>query len=204
MKKALIGNNGHAREVMCQMGMELIRFVSDDFYSKEPNVFPLSQFSPEEYQLLIAMGSSEVRHKILQQLPENTKYFTFIHPSSMILSKDVIIEEGTFIGANCILTCNIRLGKHSLLNRGNQIGHDCIIGDFFSMMPNAVVSGNCEIGSGVYIGTNSSVREKIKICQNVKIGLNSGVLKNINEPGTYVGTPAKKIDNLLSMALSQS
>lgn len=193
MKKALIGNGGHAREVMCQMGEELIRFVSDDNYKKETNVFPLSKFNPEEYELLIAVGVGLIREKICNQLPKNTKYFTFVHPSSMILSKDVILEEGTFIGANSILTCNIKLGKHALLNRGNHIGHDCTIGDFFSMMPNAIVSGNCEIDNLVYMGTNSSIREKIKICQNVTIGLNSGVVKDICDPGVYVGIPAKKI-----------
>jgi len=44
------------------------------------------------------------------------------------------------------------------------------------------------------MGNNSSVREKINICDNVTIGLNGGVIKNITEPGTYVGTPVKKID----------
>lgn len=193
MKKALIGNGGHAREVMCQMGMELIRFVSDNSYSKEKNVLPLSEFNPDEYELMIAIGAGAMREKICRELPENTKYFTFIHPSSMILSKDVIIEEGAFIGANSILTCNIRLGKHALLNRGNHIGHDCVIGDFFSMMPNAIVSGNCDIDNSVYMGTNSSIREKIKVCQNVTIGLNSGVVKDIVESGIYVGVPAKKL-----------
>ena len=60
-------------------------------------------------------------------------------------------------------------------------------------MPNAVVSGNCNIGNCVYIGTNSTIKEKLNICNNVTIGLNAGVVKDIKEPGTYVGTPAKKI-----------
>jgi UDP-3-O-[3-hydroxymyristoyl] glucosamine N-acyltransferase len=43
------------------------------------------------------------------------------------------------------------------------------------------------------MGTNSSVREKVNICDNVTIGLNGGVVKNINEKGVYVGLPVKKI-----------
>jgi hypothetical protein len=35
--------------------------------------------------------------------------------------------------------------------------------------------------------------EKINIHSSSIIGLNTGVIKNITEPGTYIGTPAKKI-----------
>jgi serine acetyltransferase len=45
----------------------------------------------------------------------------------------------------------------------------------------------------VYIGTNASIKEKISIHSLSTIGLNAGVVKHIEQPGTYVGTPAKKI-----------
>ena len=178
---------------MCQMDRELVRFVSDKHYKEESNVFPLSAFDPEEYEVMIAIGSSFIREKLSNELPIHTKYFSFVHPSALILSKDVVVGEGSFIGANSILTCNIKVGKHGVLNRGNHIGHDCRIGSFFSMMPNAVVSGNCVIDSLVWMGTNSSIRENLIVCDNVTIGLNSGVIKDIYEPGTYVGVPARKI-----------
>jgi UDP-3-O-[3-hydroxymyristoyl] glucosamine N-acyltransferase len=31
---------------------------------------------------------------------------------------------------------------------------------------------------------------------NIIVGLNSGVVKNINEPGVYIGTPVIKIKNI--------
>lgn len=45
---------------------------------------------------------------------------------------NIEISEGSFIGAYSILTTNVKIGKHSILNRGNHIGHDCRIGDYFS------------------------------------------------------------------------
>ena len=42
MKKVLIGNGGHAKEVMAQMGVKLIRFVDDKYIDDE--TLPLSQF----------------------------------------------------------------------------------------------------------------------------------------------------------------
>jgi len=59
------------------------------------------------------------------------------------------------------------------------------------MMPGSIISGDVEIQNQFYIGTNSSVREKIRICSNVKVGLNSGVVKDINISGTHIGLPAK-------------
>ena len=83
------------------------------------------------------------------------------------------------------------MGNHAILNRGNHIGHDCIIGDYFSAMPGAIVSGNVLIGNGVYIGTNSSIIEKKKLLHNIKIGSNSSVINDIILEGTYVGCPAR-------------
>ena len=194
MKKALVGNGGHAREVQAQMGIELFRFVSDEYWKEgDDKLLPLSKFNPDKYVVIIAVANSKDREDIVNKLPSNTQYFTFIQPTAKIMSNDVFIGEGTFIGANSIITCNIKLGKHSLLNRGVHIGHDSTIGDYFSAMPGSIVSGNVTLGNKVYLGTNSCIREKINICGNVTVGLNTGIVKDIKEPGVYVGYPIKKI-----------
>jgi len=191
MKKALIGYGGHAREVMAQMGEKLTCFV-DDQYVVEDTV-SLSDFDPNEYIVMIAVADSKSRFDIGQRLPKETKYFTWIHPTSLIMSDDITIGEGSFIGAYSILTTNIKIGKHAILNRGNHIGHDCEIGDYFSAMPGAIVSGNVKIYDCVYMGSNSSIREKLSIHSLCTVGMNAAVVRNIEDNGTYVGVPIKKI-----------
>ena len=194
MKKALIGNGGHAREVMSQMGIELFRFVSDEYWKEgDSKLLPLSKFNPDKYVVMIAVANSKDREDIVKQLPVNTQYFTFIHPTAQLMSNDIIIGEGSFIGANSIITCNVKIGNHAILNRSNHIGHDCEIGDYFSAMPGAIVSGNVKIYDLVYIGNNSSIREKLSIHSLTTIGSNAAVVKNIKEPGIYVGVPSKKL-----------
>lgn len=193
-KRALIGNGGHAREVMTQMGITLIRFVDDKYCdNSDPLVRPLSEFNPDEFDVMIAVGDSKDRKDIFDRLPIGTKFFSFIHPSAQLMSDSIDIGEGSFIGANSILTCDIKMGKHVVLNRGVQIGHDCKIGDFFSAMPGAIVSGVCRLGDIVYLGTNSVVIEYVDVCDNVKIGALGCVINNVTYPGTYVGIPVKKI-----------
>lgn len=191
MKYALIGCGGHAKEVIAQMKIDLISFVEDDYLTVQTK--SLKEFNPNEYKVLITIADPKTRNEILKKLPKNTKFFTFIHPTALIMSDDIEIGEGSFIGAYSILTANIKLGKHSLLNRSCHIGHDTFCGDFLSMMPGSIISGNCKLGNRVYLGTNSSIREKITICDDVTIGLNTGIVKDINEKGVYVGSPAKKL-----------
>jgi len=191
MKKALVGYGGHAREVMVQMGEKLTCFVDDKYVNEDTK--PISEFNPEEYKLMVVVADSQDRYDIVNRLPKKTKYFTFIHPTAQIMDNNITIGEGSFIGANSILTTNIQIGKHVILNRGNHIGHDCIIGDYFSAMPNSIVGGNVKIGKNVYLGSSTNIREKISICDNVIVGLNGGVVKDIKESGVYVNTPVIKI-----------
>ena len=191
MKLALFGYGGHAREVAAQIKKRVTFFVNDKYANDVAK--PISEFNPEEYAMMVAVGDSRARFDIVQSLPKETTYFTYIHPTALIMSEDIKIGEGCFIGAYSILTTNITLGNHAILNRGNQIGHDTKIGDYFSAMPGAIVSGNVTIYSMVYMGTNSSIKEKLSIHSLTTIGSNATVVKHIEEPGVYVGVPAKKL-----------
>ena len=191
MKLALYGYGGHAREVAVQIGQE-VEFYVDDEYANNISQ-PISSFNPKTHQMMVAIGDSKARYEVVQKLPKETIYFIFIHPTALIMDKNIKIGEGSFIGANSILTTNIKIGKHAILNRGNQIGHDTTIGDYFSAMPGAIISGNVRIHDCVYVGTNSSVKEKISIHSLSTIGMNGCVTKNIKQPGTYIGVPAKQI-----------
>lgn len=192
MKTALFGYGGHAREVAMQIGGEITFFVDDAYVNDIAK--PISEFDPLEYEIMVAISDPQEREKVVSRLPRFTQFFTFIHPTAIISQNfDVVIGEGSFIGANSIITTNIKIGNHAILNRANHIGHDCIIGDYLSMMPGSVISGDVNIGNNVYLGTNASIREKLSIYSLSVIGMNSCVIKHIEESGVYVGVPAKKI-----------
>lgn len=191
MRLAIFGYGGHAREVESQINRAAVFFVDDEYVNEHTK--PISSFDPTIFTIIIAVADPKERQKIVERLPKETRYFKFIHPTAQIMSKDVVIGEGSFIGANSIITTNINIGKHAILNRGNHIGHDSNIGDYFSAMPGAIVSGNVDIKDRVYLGTNSTILEKKRICDDVTIGANGVVVKDIINSGTYVGVPVKKI-----------
>jgi sugar O-acyltransferase (sialic acid O-acetyltransferase NeuD family) len=183
MKRAIIGKGGHARELVSLFPFAVETFTSDEFLTKDYH----------EYEIMIGVGDSFLRKQILAKLPQDVKFFSYIHPSSIVGNR-ISVGEGSFVGPYCVLSTDISIGKHALLLRGCHVGHDCTVGDFLSMMGGSIINGNCSIDESFYLGTNSSVKEKIQICHNVKVGLNSGVVNDIIIPGTYVGTPTKKIE----------
>lgn len=191
MELSVFGYGGHAREVAAQINKKVTFFV-DDLYAFG-DVKPISSFDPKKYEIMVAVADPVEREKIVNRLPKDVKFFTFIHPTAQIMSNDVEIGYGSFIGAYSLITTNIKIGRHAILNRSNHIGHDSIVGDYFSAMPGSIVSGNVKIGNNCYIGTNSTIIEKKNICDNVIIGAGGVVVKDINESGTYVGVPANKI-----------
>jgi sugar O-acyltransferase (sialic acid O-acetyltransferase NeuD family) len=198
MKKGIIGAGGFGREVYWSLSLiERVntKFFVDDKYWDDTNdlILPISKFNPNEYKIVIAIGDPKDRFDMVERLPKETKYFTHIHPSVQILGDDVEIGDGSIICAGTIITTNVKIGKHTHLNLQTTIGHDCEIGNYFTTAPGAKISGNCKIYDCVYVGTNTSIKEKISIHSFTTIGSNAAVVKNIEEPGTYVGVPSKKI-----------
>ena len=191
MKIAIYGYGGHAREVARSMAdyHETVFFV-DDAYCCE-NTKPISSFNSNEYMMMVAIGDSKLRKSVVERLPIDTMYFTFVHPTALILDNSIEIGTGSYIGPYCILTTNISIGEHALLNRGVHVGHDCRIGKYFSAMPSAVIGGNVNICDCVYLGASASVKEKINIKTPSVIGMAAAVVKDITESGVYTGIPAK-------------
>jgi len=203
MKKiCILGAGGFAKEVyflLIDMGLKnnVECFLEDKQYWAKREVLglkvqPLNYFDVTEHTMIVAIGDSKKRKHIIDRLPIETKYETLIHPT-VIKSDWVEIGEGSIICAGTIITTNITMGKHTQLNLNTTIGHDCVIGDFFTTAPSVNISGNNIIGNNVYFGTNSCTREKIKITDDVVIGMGAVVVKDIMNTGIYVGNPAKLI-----------
>ena len=207
-KICIIGIGGFGRETLTCLidGIsktelkieEITVFMVDDEYYNEPEIMGIpvikdSEFVAENYKVVVAIGDPIKRKKVVEKLPSETEFATIIHPN-VVISGWVEIGVGSIITAGTILTCNIKIGKHAHLNLHTTIGHDCIIGDFFTTAPATNISGNCEFGECVYFGTNSSVRQGIKISDNVTIGMGGIVVKNIDKEGVYIGNPVKKLE----------
>lgn len=171
--------------------------VSDSHFSESEvmgvPVIRRSEFDAATYNVVVAIGDPALRKSYIEKLPAKTTFQTVIHPS-VVLSKWIEMDEGVIIMAGCVLTCNIKIGKHVHLNRHTTIGHDCVLSDYFTTAPAAVVSGNCRFGEVVYLGTNACVKQGVSITDNVTIGMGAVVTKSVDQAGTYIGNPLRKLE----------
>jgi sugar O-acyltransferase (sialic acid O-acetyltransferase NeuD family) len=172
-------------------------FVVDDAYYTSTEIMGIpvirtSEFGVDTGSVVVAIGDPDTRHKIATGLPAKTTFGQVIHPTAVI-SDWVDIGPGSIVTAGCVLTCNITIGSHAHINLLTTIGHDCKIGDYFTTAPGANISGNCTFGHSIYLGSNVVVKQGINICSNVTIGMGGVVVKDITEPGVYVGNPVRKL-----------
>jgi sugar O-acyltransferase (sialic acid O-acetyltransferase NeuD family) len=204
-KLSIIGTGGFAKEVYClilDLGLQNdfdCFFEFDDFFYNNSitELFgkPIKRFTEiesEKHKISIAISNSTIRENIVNSLSNDIEYATLIHPN-VILSKFIEIGEGSIICSGSILTCDIKIGKHSHLNLKTTVGHDCTINDFFTTAPNVSISGNCIIDKHVYFGTSSMLRQGLTISNNVTVGMGAVVTKNIIKSGVYIGNPAKEL-----------
>lgn len=140
-----------------------------------------------------AVGSAKVRKKIINKLADSqVRYATLVDPS-VIMSKRIRVGEGSIICAGTIITVDVIIGKHVIVNLDCTLGHDDIINDFVTMYPSVNVSVNVEIGECSELGTGAQIIQGKKIVPNTIIGAGAVVVKDIEEKGTYVGSPVRKI-----------
>ncbi|RYG21463.1 MAG: hypothetical protein EON93_25905 [Burkholderiales bacterium] len=67
------------------------------------------------------------------------------------------------------------------------------LGDFPHVAVNAAVGGRSRLGRRVLLGAGAVVINGVSVCDDVLIGAGSTVVADILKPGTYVGSPARRI-----------
>lgn len=203
----IIGAGGFAREVAWliedinkkEQQWNLLGFIDDnlELQGKEINGYKVigtiedyQKMSNEIYSV-IAIGTGSIRKLIVEKL-KNRRFATLIHPT-VLYSKQIKIEEGSIICAGNILTVNITIGKHVILNLTNTIGHDTNINDFVTVLPGCNISGEVSIEEGSIIGTGVKIRDEIKIGKNCIVGMGSIVTKDIEANKVFYNKLEKMI-----------
>jgi sugar O-acyltransferase (sialic acid O-acetyltransferase NeuD family) len=144
--------------------------------------------------LVISIANPKVKHFILSNIVNEDVFFpTLIHPSCYIGNDNVVIGEGSIICAGTIITVDINIGAHVILNLSCTVGHDTNIGKYSSFMPSVNISGEVEMGDGVYCGTGAKIINQLTIGAYTIIGAGAVVSKSLPGNCTAVGVPAKVI-----------
>ena len=208
MKKIIIiGAGAFSREVLwlieeinnTKNEWEILGFLDDNLENKgkiihgKPVLGKIEElkFLPEDVYSIITIANGIVREKIVNQF-KNRKFATLIHPNVRIHHSNSI-GEGTIICLGNIVTVDVNIGKHVIVNLSCTIGHDTVINDYVTIFPGVNISGGVYIGKNSNIGTGSAILQYLKIGKNVTLGSLSNVIRDIPNYCTAVGNPAKVI-----------
>ncbi len=119
--------------------------------------------------------------------------FPVIVSPNTVVGEDAVLGEGTQVLDGVIVNPGSRIGECCILNTHSTVEHDCVIGAFCHIAPGAVLSGGVEVGAFSMIGAGAVVSQHVKIANRIMVGAGSVVIRDLEEPGTYVGAPARKI-----------
>ena len=192
----IIGASGHGKviaDIAVRNRYENIVFLDDDEDVRECAGFPVIGKTCEARNIdgdkIVAIGNAKIRERIQSEL-ENV--VTLIHPAAVI-SRRVEISEGSVVMAGVVINSDAVIGKGCIINTGASVDHDCKIEDFAHISVGAHVAGTCCISRRTWIGAGATVSNNVNICGDCMIGAGAVVIKDIDKPGTYVGSPARKI-----------
>jgi len=180
----------------------LLGFIDDDdtIQGKEINgykvlgkVQDIVRF-PESF-FVCAVGAAKTREIIVQRMRElnpGIRFATVVDPSAEI-SGLVKLGEGSVVCAHTIITVNIEIGNHVIINLDCTIGHDAKIHDFVTLYPSVNVSGITDIGHAAELGTGTQIIQGKAVGEYSIIGAGAVVVKDIPAKCTAVGSPARPI-----------
>jgi serine acetyltransferase len=131
---------------------------------------------------------------------------TIVEPVNLYgctLGDDVFVGPFTEIQSNVTIGKRTRIQSHSFICSNVTIGDDCFVGHGVMFVNDKFTDGKLSppnedllsttIGDNVLIGSNATILP-VDICSDVTIGAGAVVTKDITQPGTYVGNPARRVN----------
>jgi sugar O-acyltransferase (sialic acid O-acetyltransferase NeuD family) len=111
-----------------------------------------------------------------------------------IVNEHVRLGSGTTVFDGAVINSGTVIGDTCIVNTNSTVEHDCSLGNNVHIAPGVTLSGGVTIGDNAMLGTGVNVIQGVTICGNCVIGAGSTVVRDITAPGTYVGTPPRRLE----------
>ena len=144
--------------------------------------------------LIIGIGYKHFsyRRACFERYSPGIPFATLVHPSGYV-DPSARIAAGSVLLPGCVLDKGVIIEANTLLNTGCTMAHDTTVGENCFLGPGVTLAGFVTIDSECFLGVGTTVIDGITIARNVQTGGGTVVTKDIDEPGLYVGVPAKMV-----------
>lgn len=119
------------------------------------------------------------------------RFATLVHPRA-IISPSAKIKSGSMIKAGSHISSSVNIGAFVVVNNCANIMHDCLVGDYSTIAPNAVLLGRVTTGKGAYIGANATILADKSVGNSAMVGAGAVVTRNVANDATVYGVPARQ------------
>ena len=196
----IVGAGGHAKviiEALALSGFDIIGCLSlnDNLGTLCQGVRILggddilSSYKPSDIMLANGIGSlpnQSIRWDVAEKMrARGFKFMSVKHPS-VIISKNVKLEEGVQIMAGSIIQSGVEIGQDSIINSGSILDHDCNIGSQCHISPGVTLCGGVQIDNRTHIGSGTVVIQNVVVGNDTVIAAGSVIYQNIPNNITFI------------------
>lgn len=201
-KLVIIGAGGHGKvvaDIACRLGYRDIVFLDDSSREEACGEFPVVGTCAHaacyaDADFVVAIGSGAVRRALHSRLEAlGCRLVTLVHPAATVAGH-VTLGPGTVVMAGAVINPYAQIGEGCIVNTCASVDHDCVIGSFSHVAVGAHIAGAVTLGENTWVGAGAVIRNHVQIAGDSVIGVGAAVVKNITEPGTYIGVPAEKME----------
>lgn len=206
----LLGSGGHARSVFSLL--EGIGITSSLAAVCSPNpdfAAPLSKFTYYSDLVLavreLGIGSFvngvglghglQVRREVSVEAKKlGLLEVELVSPQAYVAPR-AILMEGVQVFHRAVVNAGSQIGAGTIVNTSSVVEHDVVTGENCFLGPGSLLLGEVKLEDDVLVGAGAVIHPGVTISKRTKIGSGSVVLHDITEPGTYVGVPARRVNN---------
>lgn len=156
----IYGAGGHGKvinDVLSRSRQTCSHFFDRDSKASLPGLLHLGDYRSDvfpEAQLVIAIGDNTLRSKLTEKVRH---HFAIVCDPTASISQYAFVQEGTVVLHHSIIQANTNVGRHVIINSAAVVDHDCTIGDFSHIAPNATLCGEVRVGKGCLVGAGAVV-----------------------------------------------
>jgi len=212
MRKIIIFGIGSLAQICCYHLSKrnpgiVAGFVVDSKYFSSDNLMGLPVtttekmldiFSPESFELLVAIGYSNMRNRLTTIEHLSTKNYNFTN----LIPEDGC--DGTINGVNNIIMPGsiiepfTNIGSHNIIWSGAHICHNVTISNNNFFAAGSILGGYTNVSDGNFFGFGAIIKENINILPETLIAAGAVIIKDTEACSTYMGVPGKKTNDLSS------